>query len=387
MAALEAGAHAANSVASIHETPKDGLDNKERWHWKERDLKDWVDQWLMRAFVQFDDGKLFDNGDFRARCTTIRGDYDNGGEVFLNWRKGKCFATYNFAIRLEFAGSIFVGGRSIGQSKGVLRVYDIKYDDDDAADASRSAVIQGAWEVPARGQAPPPPGEVSNVQGLRDPVPYEVTFKDAVAKDGLAAVRDKLAVLRKALVELADADKDHKGKLPDATLAAQRHMESWGEAAAAAAGAGEPPASTTSSGSTLSPEAAAEAGRKAAEYIEQLRVDHRSTRFTEALGDPTMTHMNLMLCDIRPGRDISDLVDALKKNGEVETLDLRDNRALDDQALQPLLLAFANGVGPKLKTVLLKGTSHSVISENMAKGLAMMRKNMNIDFGDEEAAP
>ena len=70
MAALEAGAHAANSVASIHETPKDGLDNKERWHWKERDLKDWVDQWLMRAFVQFDDGKLFDNGDFRARCTT-----------------------------------------------------------------------------------------------------------------------------------------------------------------------------------------------------------------------------------------------------------------------------------------------------------------------------
>ena len=376
MAALQQGAHAVNSAASLHEAPKDGLDNKERWHWKERDLKDWVDAWLMRAFVQFEDGQLFDNTDFRARCTTIRGDYDNGGEVFLNWRKGKCFATYNFAIRLEFSGSIFVGGRSIGQSKGVLRVYDIKYDDDDATDASRPAVIQGAWEMPAMGQAPSQPGE--EPKGVREPVEYEVAFKDAVATAGLAAVREKLAVLRKALVDLADADKDHKGKLPDATIAADRTMRSWREASA-----GESGSLTTSSGTVLSAEAAAEAGKKAAEYVEQLRISHRSTRFVEALADTIMTEIRLMLCDINPGRDIEDLVDALRKNGDVELLDLRDNRKLNDEALQPLLVALAGGAAPKLKKVLLKGTSHSVISRNMAKGLGLMRKGLAIDFGEE----
>ena len=157
--ALLAAANKGETNAESIEVVGDGLDNKERWHWKERDLQDWVNDWLTAAFVEFDGGQLFDNGDFRARCTTIRGDYDDGGEVFLNWRKGKCFATYNFGIRLEFAGSIFVGGRSIGQSKGVLRIYDIKYDDDESADLSRPATIQGAWEVPAMGQAPPqPPG-------------------------------------------------------------------------------------------------------------------------------------------------------------------------------------------------------------------------------------
>lgn len=32
--------------------PVDGLDNKDRWHWKERDLRAWVNDWLMAAFVQ-----------------------------------------------------------------------------------------------------------------------------------------------------------------------------------------------------------------------------------------------------------------------------------------------------------------------------------------------
>ena len=206
----------------------------------------------------------------------------------------------------------------------------------------------------------------------------EVAFKDAVATAGLAAVREKLAVLRKALVDLADADKDHKGKLPDATIAADRTMRSWREASA-----GESGSLTTSSGTVLSAEAAAEAGKKAAEYVEQLRISHRSTRFVEALADTIMTEIRLMLCDINPGRDIEDLVDALRKNGDVELLDLRDNRKLNDEALQPLLVALAGGAAPRLKKVLLKGTSHSVISRNMAKGLGLMRKGLAIDFGEE----
>jgi hypothetical protein len=263
----------------------------------------------------------------------------------------------------------------------VLRIYDIKYDDDDATDASRPAVIQGAWEMPAMGQAPSQPGE--EPKSVREPVEYEVAFKDAVATAGLAAVREKLTVLRKALVELADADKDHKGKLPDATIAADRTMRSWRETAAAAATAGESGSLTTSSGTVLSAEAAAKAALTAAEYVAQLRINHRSNRFVEALADTTMVEIGLMMCDINPGRDIEDLVEALRKNGDVELLDLRDNRKLNDDALQPLLLALAGGAAPKLKSVLLKGTSHSVISRNMAKGLALMRKDLAIDFGEE----
>ena len=103
----------------------DGLDNKERWHWKERDLRGWVGEFLDAAFVCFNQGLLLHNASFRARCTTIRADYEDDGECFLNWRKGECFATYSFGVRLEFLGSVFVGGRSIGQSKGVIWVRDI----------------------------------------------------------------------------------------------------------------------------------------------------------------------------------------------------------------------------------------------------------------------
>ena len=128
MSALIDGAHAANASASIMAQNGDGLDNKERWHWKERDLREWVNQWLMRAFVQFDGGVLFEDADATARCTTIRGDYEEGaGEAFLNWRKGQCFATYNFGIRLEFQGTLRVAGRTVGQSKGVLRMNEIKW--------------------------------------------------------------------------------------------------------------------------------------------------------------------------------------------------------------------------------------------------------------------
>jgi hypothetical protein len=373
--ALLAAANKGETSGGTIEVAGDGLDNKERWHWKERDLQDWVNGWLTAAFVEFDGGRLFDNGDFRARCTTIRGDYDDGGEAFLNWRKGKCFATYNFGIRLEFAGSIFVGGRSIGQSKGVLRIYDIQYDDDESADSSRPATIQGAWEVPAVGQAPPQPGEDPKTKGIRDPVAYEVTFKDAVAKSGLDVVREKIAALRRNLVDLADADKDRKGELLDPKVLAERSMQQWLDE--------KTPATTvkSSDGTSLSPEAIADAEQKAAEYVENLRINHRSGRFTEALNNPSATEMNLNVCDIRPGRDVADLLEALRTTPDLELLDLRDNSALNDDAVQQILLCLASGAVPKLKKVLLSGTKHSAISRNVATGLCLMRKGLVVDFG------
>ena len=39
------------TLAPLQEA-EDGLDNKERWHWKERDLRGWVNEWLMAGFVQ-----------------------------------------------------------------------------------------------------------------------------------------------------------------------------------------------------------------------------------------------------------------------------------------------------------------------------------------------
>ena len=37
----------------------DGLENKERWHWKERDLRDWINDWLTAAMVNREKGLLF----------------------------------------------------------------------------------------------------------------------------------------------------------------------------------------------------------------------------------------------------------------------------------------------------------------------------------------
>ena len=91
--------------------------------------------------------------------------------------------------------------------------------------------------------------------------------------------------------------------------------------------------------------------------------------------------MSLNMLDLYPGRDVSDIVEALRRNEAVEVVDLRDNGRLDDAALQVLLLALmSGGVAPKLRTVRLKGTGHTVISQSMAKGLALMRKGLVFEF-------
>ena len=88
----------------------------------------------------------------------------------------------------------------------------------------------------------------------------------------------------------------------------------------------------------------------AAAFVESLRLKHRSDRFVAALSDPALTEMACNLCDLRPGTDVADLVDAVKANPHVTCLDLRDNPALADDApksggggggaLQPLLVAL-----------------------------------------------
>jgi hypothetical protein len=375
---LTEGAHNDNSASSLLEESKDGLDNKDRWHWKERDLREWVNQWLMRAFVQFDKGILFEDEDMTARVTTIRGDYEaQEGEAFLNWRKGKCFATYHFGIRLEFQGTLRVDGRIIGQSKGVLRINDIKYDDSDEEDNTRSpSLLQGAWEVSTPGQQ----HEAGN-KGLpeRKPETYEEIIKEVMGTDrGLGPVREKLAILRRCLTELTTSEEVSKGSLPDATLTAQRAMECEKERKEAEVrkSKGE------MEGVTEEMMQAAEETAKA--YVTELRISNRSDRFVKVLEDVTLTEMNINLCDLRPGKDIDDLVTTLKQNKVVTLLDMRDNFSLNDIALQPLLIALASGAAPLLKRIRLGGTGVGVMSRNMATGLTMMRKGLVVEFDDEK---
>ena len=91
--------------------------------------------------------------------------------------------------------------------------------------------------------------------------------------------------------------------------------------------------------------------------------------------------MNLNVCDIRPGRDVADLIEAMRTTPDLELLDLRDNSALNDDAVQQILLCLGSGAVPKLKKVLLSGTKHSAISRNVATGLCLMRKGLVVDFG------
>ena len=417
----------------------DGLDNKERWHWKERDLRGWVGEFLDAAFVCFNHGLLFHNASFRARCTTIRADYEDDGECFLNWRKGECFATYSFGVRLEFLGSVFVGGRSIGQSKGVVWVRDINHNDEE--EESWPTTVLGAWEVPALGQRPiaDEPGKPTTRQS-RAPVPFEQALKDAVQKDAMPVIRMKLRALRAALAEVATEQRGQKGKLLDAGVSAENHMQKWQLAAKedldasqachggfsanaklltltpmATAGArgdetsqrnAQEDASITSKVVVQVKEEAidAQAAASAQKFVDDLRAAHRSERFKRVLQKPTgslsndgsvegsdcplatMRVIELNLCDIRGGRDVADLVDALERSGEAckaETLDLRDNRNLDDSAIQPLLLSLAarSKVLPCLKLLRLSGTSATIVSKNMCKGLELMRKGLTVDFG------
>ena len=60
-----------------------------------------------------------------------------------------------------------------------------------------------------------------------------------------------------------------------------------------------------------------------------------------------MVDLELSHCDLRAGRDVADLVGALRAAGAAcaaEALDLRHNTRLDDAALQPLLLALSDKV-------------------------------------------
>jgi len=328
----------------------DGLDNKERWHWRERDLKDWVNDWLKHAFVRHNDGLLFDDSDARVRVTTIRGDYDNGGEVFLSWRKGRCFATYEFGIRLEYQGVLLLGegGRAIGQGKGVVRMFEIAHGQDKCPE-DWPMVFEGAWEKP-------PPGQPA--EAVREPMEYELQLKQLVEERATAVIRGKIEVLRSALAKVAEAD----GKVPDAVDSAAEHMR---ERDVQAADGQEPV-----------PSSASEA---AAEFVEGLRKKARSQRLLEALEKPDLEDISLFMCDVRAA-DMPELVAALGKNEVLRTLDLRDNAALDDGALQPLLIGLANGLAPTLTTLRLGGTKASTITKNMAKGLGIMRKQLEISF-------
>lgn len=101
----------------------------------------------------------------------------------------------------------------------------------------------------------------------------------------------------------------------------------------------------------------------------------------------------------------------------VRSLDLRDNKALDDIALQPLLIGLANGLAPTLTMLRLGGTQASTVTspsqpwpvlawpfsrllrtrrrhpgrvpaffiarqvtKNMVKGLGMMRRQLTVSF-------
>eukprot|EP00618_Florenciella_parvula_P018293 CAMPEP_0119507340 /NCGR_PEP_ID=MMETSP1344-20130328/27266_1 /TAXON_ID=236787 /ORGANISM="Florenciella parvula, Strain CCMP2471" /LENGTH=415 /DNA_ID=CAMNT_0007543965 /DNA_START=59 /DNA_END=1306 /DNA_ORIENTATION=- len=353
-------AAAANASAVAKTTGSgDGIDPKERWHWKERDLRDFINDWLTACMVTHNGGLLFENERFQARTTIIRGDFGDEGAAFLNWRKGKCFATYTFGVRFEYQGAVKMDGRVIGQSKGVVWLRDVGNFDDDEADANRPLDITGTWQHPPQGQQP---GQTP----LREPEPYEVQLKEAMIEFSPEPVRARICQLRKALDVLAEqGDKS----LPKAEDVVAAMLEESGEAGAIAA-------------ATEEARIQADAAVKAEEYVEGLRRKHRHDRHVAALEDPTLATVSLSYCDLRPA-DIGELVDALKKNPVATTVDLNANNHVDDAALQPLLLALANGAMPELKVLNLQGTGASVVSRNMCRGLKMMRKAIEVRFDEE----
>lgn len=337
----------------------DGLDNKERWHWRERDLRDFVTHWLLAAMVAHEDGALFDDGKgVTCRTTTVRGDFDNDGAALLHWRKGKCFATFSFNIRMEYLASYSVGGRSLGQARGVVWLHDINSEGDvEADDASRQLRVEGAWEKanpnqPAQPDGRPPP--------QREPAEYEQHIKAAVERCAAEPIRIRIQQLRRTLTQIAASD----GKdLPTPEAAAAAILRADAEAT------GEPAVS-------------AAAQTSAAEYVEDLRRKHRSDRHKAALGDTGMAHINLGYCDLR-GPDLGELVElAFKANQTATILDLSQNPQLDDAALQPLLIALASGALPALRELKLQGTGAAQVTRNMAKGLTMMRKTLDVQLDE-----
>lgn len=104
--------------------------------------------WLFFLGGQFNGGVLFDAPDAVLRCKLVRADYEaSGGEAFLTWRKGVGFATYAFGVRVELAGCVRVGGRVLGQGKGVAWFHDVKVPLPCAASLGRvlAAIEVGVW--------------------------------------------------------------------------------------------------------------------------------------------------------------------------------------------------------------------------------------------------
>jgi len=122
-----------------------------------------------------------------------------------------------------------------------------------------------------------------------------------------------------------------------------------------------------------------EAATAAAAYVEDLRRKTRPQRLVDAIEQTGLEEVSLYMCDVRPA-DLLELLETLKTNEVVHTIDLRRNKALDDAALQPLLVGLANGLAPSLTTLKLGGTSASTVSRNMVKGLTILRKTLAVSF-------
>lgn len=318
-------------------------------------LEGWINEWLVQAFMKNDDGKLpGTNNDVRYRITTVRSDFCDDGEAILSRNnKNECFVAYNFGIRLEYQGILLLRGRSIGDAKGVIWIRNIGYDDSPEVDVERQIDVYGDWEEGGMSAH-----QQQQHKGGREPTPYEQEIKGRLDDTAGGEIRERVGRLRSSLAEIAEGG---GVDIPDASEAARGVKLLDPE-------------------DTETMKVQAQAAQATNEFVDDVRRKHRSARFIAALEDPALETVAVNLCDLRAS-DLEELVVAMAQNCSATCFDLRQNAQLDDGALQPLLIALASPCFmPNLQRLKLQGTSASLVSQNMTKGLRFLRKGLIVEF-------
>uniref|UniRef100_A0A7S3K4E0 Activator of Hsp90 ATPase AHSA1-like N-terminal domain-containing protein n=1 Tax=Aureoumbra lagunensis TaxID=44058 RepID=A0A7S3K4E0_9STRA len=331
-----------------------GKENRERFHWEERDLTAWIRQWLE---MNINDATLIDNEAHKIRC---RESYRDDGECVLQSRKNEMFVVYGLDLIVKWYAQRRLGDRVLGEARGRIQITNFCSTLDE-----EEYIVQGEWQYkrPLSQGTPGLEGLDAGSKIDADASDIEIDLRNAVSQLFLGPLKQRLQELRTQLNRIP-IEKANTGSIPDPQpLPKIDHL----------------------------PMKRAEASTR--EFVQSLKAQMRSPNFEARLEEiRTGTRSDgdfrsMCLTDA----DIPIIVAALppkKKNKnehsnngtkskDLTSLDLSYNE-ITDAGLQPLLCALATGAAPSLRTLRFDQTKLSDVAKKQFIGLTSIRKNITL---------
>lgn len=296
-----------------------------QFHWHERDLADWLKEWLE---LNMDGAVLIENTTLKVRITES---YKDKGECLAHCRKGNFFATYNVDLVVKWHAFQYLDDRIVGSARGRYRVNEF------TDKGPGEIVVEGEWQYKRRG--PPLVGDAPD-----DVSEVELFLKKRVAEN--------LGPLEKRLDRLR-TDLDHCTSSPSS-----------------------PPRAISGPVFDVGPEKNAEISTR--KFVQDVKAKMRSPDFEKSLVDASTAQVANFRCMSLTDADVPAILDALKKCTLLETLDLSSND-ITDAGIQPLICALATGTAPRLTSLHLVRTQLTPLGKRQLQGLNSIRRTLRVE--------